>query len=234
MGKLLETLTYRGSTALDDASMGSVSGVEFQVVKTVFILLSRLSNSAGIPLGIYNILSHKSIPLQIQPQILTFLSLVTWGQVYYYGHKWSLLKTILVVAVLGAFGAALELAGTLPFLLARSDNSAPHAYLLAMAILSAVGLGLGVLRHYWDIYTHRSVRGISFIFVGLDAAGDLTSLLSVGKSNRFTRLTLAEPPFSFSDRQAGGCRRVCYIRSRTSSMDWHNVVRCNLQSKRVD
>lgn len=50
-----------------------------------------------------------------------------------------------------------------------------------MAILSAVGLGLGVLRHYWDIYTHRSVRGISFFFVGLDAAGDLTSLLSVGR-----------------------------------------------------
>jgi hypothetical protein len=75
----------------------------------------------------------------------------------------------------------LELAGTLPFLLLRSDSSAPHNYLLAMAILSAVGLGLGVLRHYWDIYEHRSVRGISFIFVFLDAAGDVTSLISVGK-----------------------------------------------------
>lgn len=135
--------------------------------------------AAGIPLGIYNILSHKSIALQVQPQILTFLSLVTWGQVYYYGHRWSFLKTSLVVALLCGFGAILELAGTLPFLLARSDESAPHAYLLAMAILSAIGLGLGVLRHYWDIYTHRSVRGISFFFVGLDAAGDLTSLLSV-------------------------------------------------------
>jgi hypothetical protein len=97
------------------------------------------------------------------------------------------------VAVLGAFGAALELAGTLPFLLARPNDSAPRAYLLVMAILSAVGLGLGVLRHYWDIYTHRSVRGISFIFVGLDAAGDLTSLLSVGKCSRYMTLTLADP-----------------------------------------
>lgn len=92
-----------------------------------------------------------------------------------------MLKTGLVVGLLCAFGAVLELAGTLPFLLARQDESAPHGFLLAMAILSAVGLGLGVLRHYWDIYTHRSVRGISFFFVGLDAAGDLTSLLSVGK-----------------------------------------------------
>ena len=48
-----------------------------------------------------------------------------------------------------------------------------------MAVLAAVLLAAGVLRHYWDIYTHRTVRGISFIFVGIDAAGDLFSLVSV-------------------------------------------------------
>lgn len=48
-----------------------------------------------------------------------------------------------------------------------------------MAVLSAALLAAGVLRHYWDIYIHRSVRGISFIFVGIDAAGDLFSLISV-------------------------------------------------------
>ena len=48
-----------------------------------------------------------------------------------------------------------------------------------MAVLSACLLAAGVLRHYWDIYTHRTVRGISFIFVGIDAAGDLFSLVSV-------------------------------------------------------
>ena len=48
-----------------------------------------------------------------------------------------------------------------------------------MAVLAAVLLAAGVLRHYWDIYIHRTVRGISFIFVGIDAAGDLFSLVSV-------------------------------------------------------
>jgi hypothetical protein len=48
-----------------------------------------------------------------------------------------------------------------------------------MAILSASLLAAGVLRHYWDIYIHRTVRGISFFFVGIDAAGDLFSLISV-------------------------------------------------------
>lgn len=48
-----------------------------------------------------------------------------------------------------------------------------------MAVLSAVLLAAGVLRHYWDIWVHRTVRGISFVFVGIDAAGDLFSLTSV-------------------------------------------------------
>jgi len=51
--------------------------------------------------------------------------------------------------------------------------------LTLMAVLSAVLLSAGVLRHYWDIYIHRTVRGISFIFVAIDAAGDLFSLVSL-------------------------------------------------------
>ena len=48
-----------------------------------------------------------------------------------------------------------------------------------MGVLSTVLLSAGVLRHYWDIYIHHTVRGISFIFVGIDAAGDVFSLVSV-------------------------------------------------------
>lgn len=51
-----------------------------------------------------------------------------------------------------------------------------------MAVLSASFLCAGVLRHYWDIYKERTVRGISFIFVGIDAGGDLFSLISVCES----------------------------------------------------
>lgn len=50
-----------------------------------------------------------------------------------------------------------------------------------MAVLATILLAAGVLRHYWDIYIHRTVRGISFIFVGIDAAGDVFSLISVCK-----------------------------------------------------
>jgi nitrate/nitrite transporter NarK len=50
---------------------------------------------------------------------------------------------------------------------------------ILMAVASAVLLAAGVLRHYIDIYVHRTVRGISFIFVGIDALGDVFSLVSV-------------------------------------------------------
>lgn len=58
----------------------------------------------------------------------------------------------------------------------------------AMAVLSALGLALGVSRHYYDIYEHRTVRGISWAFVGLDAAGDLTSLLAIGEHRIYVNL----------------------------------------------
>jgi PQ loop repeat len=51
--------------------------------------------------------------------------------------------------------------------------------LTLMAVFSAGLLSAGVLRHYWDIYVYRTVRGISFIFVGIDATGDLSSLISL-------------------------------------------------------
>ena len=56
-----------------------------------------------------------------------------------------------------------------------------HWAVTFMGVLSTVLLSAGVLRHYYDIYVHRTVRGISFIFVGIDAAGDVFSLVSVCK-----------------------------------------------------
>ena len=40
---------------------------------------------AGLPLAIHNILSGQHIALQIQAEVLTGLSLITWAQTMYYG-----------------------------------------------------------------------------------------------------------------------------------------------------
>ncbi|KAK6525873.1 hypothetical protein TWF281_010917 [Arthrobotrys megalospora] len=132
---------------------------------------------AGVPLGIYNIVSGFNIALQIQPQILTLLSLVTWAQCLYYSSKWNVQKCVVVTSAVGAILGGIE-AGLI-FALRIPKRDGLQWPLTLMAVLSAVFLSLGVLTHYWDIYTHKTVRGISFLFVFIDALGDLTSLVSI-------------------------------------------------------
>jgi type III secretory pathway component EscS len=132
---------------------------------------------AGVPLGVYTIVGQFNVALQIQPQMLAFLSLVTWIQCYYYEHKWSVTKALAVVLPIGSAMAGIEVG--LIFALRKSKKRGVEWPVTLMAVLAALFLASGVLRHYWDIYRHRTVRGISFFFVGLDAMGDLTSISSV-------------------------------------------------------
>lgn len=132
---------------------------------------------AGVPLGVYTIVEQFNIALQVQPQMLAFLSLVTWIQCYYYEHKWSIFRVLTVVVPIGCAMAGIEVG--LIFALRAGKRKGTDWPVTLMAVLAAIFLALGVLRHYYDIYKHRTVRGISFLFVGIDALGDLTSLISV-------------------------------------------------------
>jgi hypothetical protein len=132
---------------------------------------------AGIPLGVYNIVQNFNIALQIQPQILTVLSLVTWIQCYYYEKGWAVVRSLAVVLPIACVMGGIEVA--LVYALRIGIERGTEWPVTLMAVLAALFLALGVLRHYWDIYIHRTVRGISFVFVGIDALGDLLSIVSV-------------------------------------------------------
>ncbi|KAL1311563.1 hypothetical protein AAFC00_001681 [Neodothiora populina] len=132
---------------------------------------------AGVPLGVYNIVSNFTIALRIQPQILAFLSLLTWAQVCYYEKQWTIPQTLAVVTPIGICMGGIEVG--LIFALRHGESRGVHWPTILMAVLAALFLALGVLRHYRDVYVHRTVRGISFIFCGIDALGDLTSLLAL-------------------------------------------------------
>ncbi|KAG7532115.1 hypothetical protein FFLO_03857 [Filobasidium floriforme] len=134
---------------------------------------------AGLPLGIHNILSEQHIALVVQAQILTGLSLITWAQTMYYGKRWSAIRCTSVTSLLMIGFGGIEAALVLGFKYGDVGESSRRRFVLSMAILSAIGLALGVLRHYYDIYQERTVRGISWGFVLLDAMGDLTSLLAI-------------------------------------------------------
>ncbi|KAI6768695.1 hypothetical protein HG531_010884 [Fusarium graminearum] len=132
---------------------------------------------AGVPLGVYNIVKEFNVALRIQPQILTLLSLVTWIQCYYYERKWSVSRSLFVVVPVAIIMGVIQASLIIALRIAKSkDLEWP---LILMASLSAALLAAGVLTHYWDIWTHRTVRGISFLFVAIDAAGDVFSLASV-------------------------------------------------------
>lgn len=133
--------------------------------------------SAGVPLGVYNIISGFNIALQIQPQILTTLSLVTWGQCYLYERKWNICKVLAAAGSLAVVMAAVEAA--LFFAVRVATHQEIHWPSTLMAVLAAVLLSLGVMEQYLAIWKNRSVEGISFLFCGIDALGDVTSIVSV-------------------------------------------------------
>jgi hypothetical protein len=100
-----------------------------------------------------------------------------------------------------------------------------------MAVLSATLLALGVGRHYLDIYQTRTVRGISFIFVGIDALGDLTSLLSLGQSSpihtaQSLQLTRVSLPREVRRSRCG------YLRDGTGDVDRDHDLWCGLAGER--
>lgn len=132
---------------------------------------------AGVPLGVYNIVSEFNIALLVQPQILTALSLVTWIQCYYYQRRWSVAKALVLVLPVAGIMASVETG--LVFALREGVRNKVDWPLKLMAALAALLLALGVSEQYLAIWRHRSVEGISFLFCGIDALGDITSIVSV-------------------------------------------------------
>ena len=151
-------------------------------------MMMLLWSAAGIPLGVYNIVRSFPVALQVQPQILTFLSLITWAQTQYYppardirrrSKAWCCLICATACMVCAAIECGL-IFGLRAAVRGRSEEQIEyHPAIMTMGVLAAILLSAGVAAHYVDIWQEATVRGISFLFVGLDALGDLTSLISV-------------------------------------------------------
>ncbi|KAI4659096.1 uncharacterized protein J4E78_005520 [Alternaria triticimaculans] len=92
-------------------------------------------------------------------------------------RSWSVLRSLAVVVPVACLMGGIQ-AGLI-FAIQHAKSEGLHWPSILMAVASAALLAAGVLRHYVDVYVHRTVRGISFIFVGIDALGDLFSLVSV-------------------------------------------------------
>lgn len=125
----------------------------------------------------YNIADDYNIALQVQPNILIFLSLFTWGQCQYYGKKRAFKSVVLFSAAIGATLGGVETG--LVFALRVANERGQKWAATLMAVVAAVLLAGGVLRHYVDMWKTRSDAGLSLKFALLDASGDVASLISV-------------------------------------------------------
>lgn len=133
--------------------------------------------SAGVPLGIYNIVRDLNLGLQIQPQCFMFFALICTVQTYHYRLGWTYTKSALIVFAFMVLLAGLEVAGIeLLYLGQRNGVVWP---ITLVGVLSAVLINIGLLPQYWEIYKRNAVIGVSFTFLAIDCAGAVFSFLSL-------------------------------------------------------
>ncbi|RMY17015.1 hypothetical protein D0866_13589 [Hortaea werneckii] len=146
---------------------------------------------AGVPLGVYNIVQDFNYALQVQPNILIFLSLVAWAQCKYYGEtRWGGRRIAPSFASMAMVLGGVETG--LVFALRVADRKGQRWAVMLMAIVAAILLAGGVLRHYVSMFRSRSDAGLSLKFALLDAGGggDVGSLLSMVFQARLSILGL--------------------------------------------
>lgn len=105
-----------------------------------------LWSAAGIPLGIYCIAQRLNVALQVQAQILTTLSLVTFAQCKYYQSRWSISKCTLVIGGAGVCLAGIEVAVIFavrvsPFAANSADHAVQRRLLIAVCLDRLSGSG---------------------------------------------------------------------------------------------
>ncbi|KAK2463637.1 hypothetical protein APHAL10511_004388 [Amanita phalloides] len=131
----------------------------------------------GAFFGTYAIVQGLSIPLIIQPQLFTLLSLVSWAQCLYYDRGYSKLRAVsaalATMILIGTFEVGMVYAIRPSY--AEGDRKAVASF----GILSSVLIAIGLLPQYWEIYKHRQVIGISLVFMSVDMAGGVFSDLSL-------------------------------------------------------
>lgn len=142
-------------------------------------LMMFLWAASGIPFSIYFIGSEGSIPLQIQPQLFTFFSLITWAQALYFPPvQMQKIKVLILVSSFVLISVGLEV-GFILWLKPVYEHGT-HWPMLVFGIIASVLLGLGLIPPYFELAKRKGrVVGINFFFLGMDTAGAVFSLISI-------------------------------------------------------
>ncbi|KAJ3722175.1 PQ loop repeat-domain-containing protein [Lentinula guzmanii] len=127
---------------------------------------------AGAFLGTYSIVKNLNIPLILQPQLFSVLTMASWAQCQYYGRKRPLRVTLLLFfcgcVILGGFEVGTIYALRPSF--NRGDRSGTEGTEF-FGIMSTVLIAISFIPQYYEIYKRREVIGISIWFMTVDLLG---------------------------------------------------------------
>ncbi|KAJ5536651.1 hypothetical protein N7513_009837 [Penicillium frequentans] len=137
--------------------------------------------SCSVPMGAYLILQQVNIPLQVQPQIFGFFSLVSWCQVLYYNHR--LKATLLCLgcsALFGGLEALLILTLRIPY---NKGVTWPD---IVVGVVATIFLTGGLLPPYFELWKRDGrVIGFNWVFLSIDTLGGLFSLFALAAQGSF-------------------------------------------------
>ncbi|KAJ5992725.1 hypothetical protein N7451_008449 [Penicillium sp. IBT 35674x] len=137
--------------------------------------------SCSVPMGAYLILQQVNIPLQVQPQIFGFFSLVSWCQVLYYNHR--LKATLLCLgcsALFGGLEALLILTLRIPY---NKGVTWPD---IVVGVVATIFLAGGLLPPYFELWKRDGrVIGFNWVFLSIDTLGGLFSLFALAAQGSF-------------------------------------------------
>ncbi|KAJ3748387.1 hypothetical protein DFH05DRAFT_556524 [Lentinula detonsa] len=127
---------------------------------------------AGAFLGTYSIVKNLNIPLILQPQLFSVLTMASWAQCQYYGRKRPLRVTLLLFfcgcVILGGFEVGTIYALRPSF--NRGDRSGTEGTEF-FGIMSTVLIAISFIPQYYEIYKRKEVIGISIWFMTVDLLG---------------------------------------------------------------
>ncbi|KAJ3544713.1 hypothetical protein NM688_g5710 [Phlebia brevispora] len=145
--------------------------------------LGLLWGISGAFLGVYAIVQNLNIPLIVQPQVLSVLSLLSWTQCQYYDKGRSLATStamfLTILLILGGFEAGMV------FAIRPAYHAGNHRPIQFFGIMSSILLSSALFPQYCEIYKYREVIGISILFMTVDFLGGIFSDLSLAFKPKF-------------------------------------------------
>lgn len=146
--------------------------------------------AGSIPQGTYLVVQNINIPLIIQPQLFSTFAIIAMSQCWHYAHRISARKCILGAIATGIIAGGFEVG--FYFLCKLGEHRGNSAGTKTMGVVGAVLIVVGLVPQFYEIWKFKEVKGISLLFLAIDCAGGVFSLLSLVFKESFDGIAAAK------------------------------------------